>query len=64
MAKKKLIEVSIKGRSGYSGDKVTFKRWIKPKDYSSLKKETKGMGKGYGARKTGRTKFTRFGGFY
>jgi len=64
MAKKKLtklIEIEIKGRSGFSGKKVTFKKFIKPPQFLSVKKETKRMGKGFGVRKTGKTKKTRFG---
>jgi len=64
MKKTKLIQVEVKGRSGFSGGPITFKRWVKPSAVKSLQKETKGMGKGFGVRKTGKTKTTRAGWLY
>ena len=62
--KTKLIQVEIKGRSGFSGKPVLFKRYIKPKEFSKIKKETKQMGKQYGVKKTGKTKTTKLGFLY
>ena len=53
--KRKLIEVKVKGRSGFSGNKTTFKRFIKPYEYKSYKKEL-----GNDVKKTGRVKTKRF----